>query len=80
MFMIGWSGEYRRPLDWERPEAEDDCRFIPENRRWTQTSASTSKAIGLYDIIPSDSTESANERWLKRWAPDGGLTLTADLD
>lgn len=38
MFMIDGGGEIRRigrrPRNWERREAEDDCRFIFENRRW----------------------------------------------
>jgi hypothetical protein len=45
---------------------------------------SVAKAIGLYDISPSESIDAANERWLKRRAReyclDGKLTLTADPD
>jgi hypothetical protein len=72
------------PRNWEDLEAED-CRFIPENRRWDGDDCETiAKAIGLYDTIPSESIDSANERWLKRRAReyclDGKLTLTADPD
>ena len=40
--------------------------------------------IGLYDLIPGESIEKGNERWLKRRAREyclrGALTLTADPD
>jgi hypothetical protein len=89
MFMIDGGGDIRRigrrPRNWERREAEDDCRFIFENRRWDADDREhIAKAIGLYDIIPSDSVDSANERWLKRRAREycsqGWLTLAADSD
>jgi hypothetical protein len=75
----------RRPRNWERREAEDDCRFIVENRRWDGDYCETiAKAIGLYDIAPTESADSANERWLKRRAREycsrGWVTLTADPD
>jgi hypothetical protein len=89
MFMIDGGGDLRRirrrPRDWERREAEDDCRFISENRRWDSDDCECiAKAIELYDVAPSDSIDSANERWLKRRAREyclrGTLTLTADPD
>jgi hypothetical protein len=89
MFIIDTAGNirrvHRRPRDWEHREAEEDCRFIPENRRWDGDDCEhVAKAIGLYDITPSDSIDSANERWLKRRAREyclhGTMTLTADPD
>jgi hypothetical protein len=73
------------PRNWERLEAEGDCRFMSENRRWdVGDRESVAKAIGLYEIAPTDSVYSANERWLKRRAREycvrGRLTLTADPD
>jgi hypothetical protein len=75
----------RRPRNRERGEAEEDCRFMPENRRWDGDDCeAVAKAIGLYDIAPGDSIDSANERWLKRRAREyclrGSVTLSADPD
>jgi hypothetical protein len=74
-----------RPGNWERRETEDDYRFIPENRSWdVDDRERIARAIELYDIIPGDSIDSANERWLKRRAREyclrGRVTLTADPD
>jgi hypothetical protein len=89
MFVIDGGGDLRRtrrrPRNWERREIEEACRFIAENRRWDGDDCETiAKAIGLYDIIPSDSIDSANERWLKRRAREycsrGWVTLAADPD
>jgi hypothetical protein len=89
MFVIDGGGDLRRirrrPRNWERREAEDDCRFLPENRRWdVDDRERIAQAIELYDVMPSDSIDAANERWLKRRAReyclDGKLTLTADPD
>jgi hypothetical protein len=89
MFLIDGGGDLRRirrrPCDWERREAEDDCRFIAENRPWDGDDCEMiAKAIELYDIAPADSSDSDNERWLKRRARDecsqGWVTLTADPD
>jgi hypothetical protein len=89
VFVIDGGGNLRRirrrPGNWERRETEDDCRFIPENRSWdVDDRERVARAIELYDIIPSDSTDSANERWLKRRAREyclqGRVTLTADPD
>lgn len=89
MFMIDGGGDLRRirrrPRNWERREAEDDCRFISETQRWdVDDRECIARAIGLYDIAPSDSIDSFNERWLKRRAREycarGRLILTADPD
>ena len=89
MFVIDGGGDLRRirrrPRNWERREAGEACRFISETRRWDGDDCETiAKAIGLYDIAPSDSMDSSNERWLKRRAREycehGRLTLTADPD
>jgi hypothetical protein len=57
----------------------------PENRRWdVDDRERIAQAIELYDVMPSDSIDAANERWLKRrareYCSDGKLTLTADPD
>ena len=86
MFMIDGGGALqrirRRPRDWERREAEDDCRFLPENRPWdVDDRERIAQTIELYDIAPSATSDSANERWLKRRALDcvrGRVTVTAD--
>jgi hypothetical protein len=89
MFVIDEAGSLRhlrrRPRNWERLEAQNDCRFISENKRWDGDDCeSVANAIELYDISPSESVDAANERWLKRRAReyclDGKLTLTADPD
>jgi len=73
MFIIDGGGNLRRvrrrPRNWELLEAEGDYRFIPENLRWdVDDRERVAQAIELYDIAPSDSIDSANERWLKRRA------------
>jgi hypothetical protein len=89
LFIIDGGGNLRhlqrRPRNWERLEAEDGCQFISESRRWdADDREGIARAIELYDVAPSDSTDAANERWLKRRAREycvrGRVTLTADPD
>jgi hypothetical protein len=74
-----------KAADWERREAEDDCQVHRRDPAvgWRRL-RDNCKAIGLYDIAPTESIDSANERWLKRRAREyclqGRVTLTADPD
>jgi hypothetical protein len=56
----------RRPRDWEGREAEDDCRFISENRRWDTGTDSTN--------------ERWLKRRAREYCLDGVVTLMADPD